>query len=75
MQVAQATLGPRAGEVIHGAQVAFTDAMGTVALVAAGFALLGAIGVALFLPARARDELDELAELGLPVEPEGSAVG
>jgi EmrB/QacA subfamily drug resistance transporter len=74
MQVAQQTLGPRAGEVIHGAQVAFTDAMGTVALVAAGFALLGAIGVALFLPARARDELDELAELGLPVESEGSAV-
>jgi EmrB/QacA subfamily drug resistance transporter len=74
MQVAQATLGPRAGEVIHGAQVAFTDAMGTVALVAAGFALLGAIGVALFLPARARDELDELAELGLPAESEGSAV-
>jgi EmrB/QacA subfamily drug resistance transporter len=74
IQVAQETLGPKAGPVIHGAQVAFTDAMGTVALVAAAFAMLGAVGVALFLPARARDELDELAELGLPVETEGADV-
>ena len=74
IQVAQETLGPAgAGPVIRGAQVAFTDAMGTVALVAAAFALLGAVGVALFLPARGRDEAAELAELGLP-EPETAAV-
>jgi hypothetical protein len=46
--------------------VAFTDAMGTVALVAAGFALLGALAVLLFLPAKGRDEELELASIGLP---------
>ncbi len=69
MQIAQHDLGAQAGPVIQGARVAFTDAMGTVALVAAAFALLGAIGVALFLPARGRDEAVELDTLGL-TEPE-----
>ncbi|HEX8003177.1 MAG TPA: MFS transporter [Mycobacteriales bacterium] len=49
----------------HAAKVAFTDAMGTVALVAAGFAFLGALAVVLFLPAQGREEETELASLGL----------
>lgn len=70
--VAQETLGPNAAPVIHGARVAFTDAMGTVSLVAAAFALLGAVAVVLFLPAQGRDEVDELAALGL--EPDAEVV-
>ena len=66
MKVARETMGSGAGPVIDGARVAFTDAMGTVALVAAAFALLGAVAVALFLPAQGRDEAAELAGLGLP---------
>lgn len=50
----------------HAAKVAFTDAMGTVALVAAAFALLGALAVVLFLPAQGREEVAELESLGLP---------
>ena len=74
IQVARETLGPeRAGPVVEGARVAFTDAMGTVALVAAAFALLGAVGVALFLPAQGREEADELESLGLPA-PEAAEV-
>ena len=52
--------------LVHAAKVAFTDAMGTVALVAAAFALLGAVAVVLFLPAQGREEEAELAALGLP---------
>ncbi|HVF03330.1 MAG TPA: MFS transporter [Frankiaceae bacterium] len=74
MQVANETLGRAAAEpVIRGAQVAFTDAMGTVALVAAGFALLGALAVVLFLPAQGREEAGELAALGLPEPAEAGA--
>jgi EmrB/QacA subfamily drug resistance transporter len=68
IQVASETFGPRSAEtarIVHGARVAFTDSMGTVALVAAGFALLGAIAVVLFLPAQAREEERELGALGL----------
>jgi EmrB/QacA subfamily drug resistance transporter len=68
MQVAYETYGPNSPEamrIVEGARVAFTDAMGTVALVAAGFALLGALAVVLFLPAHGKDEADELAALGL----------
>ena len=72
MRVASETLGPNAAGVINGAKVAFTDAMGTVALVAAGFALLGALAVVLFLPAQGREEVEELHELGLDAEPVGS---
>jgi hypothetical protein len=70
MQVARETL-PRleADRVIHGAREAFTNSMGTVALAAAGFALLGALAVVLFLPAQGREEVTELASVGLP-EPE-----
>jgi EmrB/QacA subfamily drug resistance transporter len=65
MAVARETLGPAAEPVIRGARVAFTDSMGTVALVAAAFAMLGALAVVLFLPARGREEIEELATLGL----------
>ncbi|MDQ1713049.1 MAG: hypothetical protein QOE45_2499 [Frankiaceae bacterium] len=65
-QVAREVGGPNARAVVRGAQVAFTDAMGTVALVAAAFALLGALAVLLFLPAKGRDEEAELATVGLP---------
>jgi EmrB/QacA subfamily drug resistance transporter len=74
MRVASETLGPNAASVIHGAKVAFTDAMGTVALVAAGFALLGALAVVLFLPAQGREEVGELHELGLDTEPDAEPV-
>jgi Na+/melibiose symporter-like transporter len=57
--------------LVQAAKVAFTDAMGTVALVAAGFALLGAIAVILFLPAQGREEVEEYESLGLP-EPESA---
>jgi EmrB/QacA subfamily drug resistance transporter len=67
--VAERVGGANTAAVLHGAKVAFTDAMGTVALVAAGFALLGALAVMLFLPAKGRDEELELATIGLP-EPE-----
>ena len=70
MRVAQETLGPNAAGVIRGAQVAFTDAMGTVALVAAAFAALGALAVVLFLPAQGREEVEELDALGLDAEPD-----
>jgi EmrB/QacA subfamily drug resistance transporter len=69
MQVAGQYGGANAGAVIQGAKVAFTNAMGTVALVAAGFALLGALAVMLFLPAKGSEEEAELASVGLP-EPE-----
>ena len=59
--------------VVHAAKVAFTDAMGTVALVASGFALLAAIAVVLFLPAQGREEIEEYAAAGLP-EPEAAAL-
>jgi EmrB/QacA subfamily drug resistance transporter len=59
--------------IVQAAKVAFTDAMGTVALVAAGFALLGAVAVWLFLPAHGTEEHDELRALGLPVEDESEA--
>ena len=72
MAVAYETLGPEGAlPVIRGAQVAFTDAMGTVALVAAAFALLGALAVVLFLPAQGREEADELASLGLDEAADG----
>lgn len=64
--VAERVGGANTAAVLHGAKVAFTDAMGTVALVAAGFALLGALAVLLFLPAKGRDEELELASIGLP---------
>ena len=70
MQVARETLGADALPVIQQARVAFTDAMGTVALVAAAFALLGALAVVLFLPAQGREEIGELESLGLEHEPE-----
>ena len=54
--------------LVHAAKVAFTDAMGTVALVAAVFALLGAVAVVLFLPARGREEIEEYESLGLETE-------
>ncbi|HEU0131814.1 MAG TPA: MFS transporter [Mycobacteriales bacterium] len=79
MAVAAHTFGeksPQTAQIVHGAQVAFTDAMGTVALVAAAFALLGALAVVLFLPAQGREEEAELASLGLPedeVAPEEAA--
>ena len=73
MQVARETLPPiDAARVIEGARVAFTDSMGTVALVAAAFALLGAVCVALFLPAQGRAEVDELESLGLAPETVGA---
>jgi EmrB/QacA subfamily drug resistance transporter len=65
-EVAKRVGGANTAQVLRGAQVAFTDAMGTVALVAAGFALLGALAVLLFLPAKGRDEELELASIGLP---------
>jgi DHA2 family integral membrane protein (MFS transporter) len=64
--VAERVGGANAAAMVHGAKVAFTDAMGTVALVASGFALLGALAVLLFLPAKGRDEELELAAIGLP---------
>jgi EmrB/QacA subfamily drug resistance transporter len=76
MQVAAETFGERSPEtlrIVEGARVAFTDAMGTVALAAAAFALLGAVGVVLFLPARGRDEEGELEALGLPEPEEATA--
>jgi EmrB/QacA subfamily drug resistance transporter len=67
MQVARETLSKAdADRVIRGAREAFTNSMGTVALVAAGFALLGALAVVLFLPAQGREEVTELASVGLP---------
>ncbi|HEV2889588.1 MAG TPA: MFS transporter [Frankiaceae bacterium] len=57
--------------LVHAAKVAFTDAMGTVALVAAGFAMLGALAVVLFLPAQGREEVAELDSLGLPADESG----
>jgi EmrB/QacA subfamily drug resistance transporter len=71
LQVAARTFGDKSPQFLdlqHGARVAFTDAMGTVALVAAAFALLGAIGVVLFLPAQGREEVVELTALGLDTE-------
>ena len=68
IEVARATGSADVARIVDGARVAFTDAMGTVALVAACFALLGALGVVLFLPAQGREEEHELADLGLPVE-------
>jgi EmrB/QacA subfamily drug resistance transporter len=70
IQVAQSVHSADALRVIEGARVAFTDAMGTVALVAACFALLGALAVVLFLPAQGREEEHELTGLGLPAEAE-----
>jgi EmrB/QacA subfamily drug resistance transporter len=70
MQVAGETLTPQqAAPVMAAARQAFTDAMGTVSLVAAAFALLGAISVMLFLPAHGASEAAEYASVGLP-EPE-----
>jgi Na+/melibiose symporter-like transporter len=54
--------------LIQAAKVAFTDAMGTVALVAAAFAMLGAVAVVLFLPAQGREEVAELESLGLDAD-------
>jgi EmrB/QacA subfamily drug resistance transporter len=72
LQVAGSLGNADTARIAAAARVAFTDAMGTVALVAACFAMLGAIAVVLFLPAQGRAEEQELADLGLPVEDEAA---
>jgi EmrB/QacA subfamily drug resistance transporter len=57
---------PFAGQIVRAADASFVSGLHLVGLVAAGITLLAAVGVALFLPARARD--DE------PVPPEGDRV-
>jgi MFS family permease len=52
------------------ARVAFTDAMGTTALIAAGFALVGMVVVLLYLPARAVESDGLPAYEEAVVEPE-----
>jgi len=47
---------PFADQIVNAANDSFMGGLHVVALVAAGITLLGAIGVALFLPARPREE-------------------
>jgi Na+/melibiose symporter-like transporter len=57
------------------AKVAFTDAMGTVALAAAVIALIGMVGVLVYLPARAHDDegLPAFEEAIVEESPDGPA--
>jgi EmrB/QacA subfamily drug resistance transporter len=59
---------PFADQIIRAANDSFVSGLHVVALVAAGVTLVGAIGVALFLPARPRDEAPDDAH-GAPVAP------
>ena len=47
---------PFAAQIVRAAQDSFVSGLHIVGLVAAGVTLLAALGVALFLPARARDD-------------------
>ena len=53
---------PFADQIIAAAGDSFVVGLHTVSLVAAAITLLGAVGVALFLPARPRDEAPDLAQ-------------
>jgi len=67
-QVAARLGGPEGAALISSARTAFVDGMSTSLLVAAGFALTGALFAAIFLPSRApkEDEMrDTHAEIGL----------
>jgi EmrB/QacA subfamily drug resistance transporter len=63
---------PFAGQIVAAAERAFCSGLHLVGLVAAGVTLLAALGVALFLPARARDEETAPAEQREPA-PVGAA--
>ncbi|MEA2486888.1 MAG: hypothetical protein QOF16_542 [Actinomycetota bacterium] len=68
-------LGTRGASLIHAAQTAFVNSMGTAVTVAAGVALLGALISALFLPAWARDSDERLPHEDMAEEKTKVAVG
>ena len=60
---------PFAGQIARAARESFVGGLHVIGLTAAAVTLLAAIGVALFLPARARDEVDLRVDVPpLPVE-------
>jgi hypothetical protein len=62
--------GGSAAQVIETAKSSFVSGLHTVGLAAAGVVFLAAMGVALFLPARARDEAVVVPDGLFDVEPE-----
>lgn len=61
-------IGAEAAPLAEAARSAFTDAMGTTALLAAGVALAGAIIVSIFLPARESTEPEAASDDEMPVD-------
>jgi Na+/melibiose symporter-like transporter len=70
VQVAARLGGPEGAALVSSARAAFIDGMSTSLLVAAGFALAGALFAAVFLPAREphTDEAGEMRDTGNEIE-------
>jgi hypothetical protein len=70
VQIAARIGGPEGAALVSSARAAFIDGMSTSLLVAAGFALAGALFAALFLPAREQHAQDvvEMRDTGSEIE-------
>jgi Na+/melibiose symporter-like transporter len=61
---------PYAPEIVDAAKESFVEGLHIVGFVAAAIVFIAAVGVALFLPARARPDEPVTADVQVPVEPE-----